>query len=222
MEDDVLDSALSQNTENLQLLFSQAPDLVIRRFPIGPSKTEAALMYLSGLTDKDAIHNYVLKPLMHSSFDSNKELPVTIGKIEMVYTWGQIENAILGGDSVLLLNGQITGYQLDTKGWPQRQLTIPQNEISLKGANQGFVETGSQNIALIRRYIPHQELILKEMTVGIRGKTKLSLLYLGDVASKEVLRELETRIQNITVDAVINTGELIEFIKIIPIHRFRK
>ena len=34
MEDDVLDSALSQNTENLQLLFSQAPDLVIRRFPM--------------------------------------------------------------------------------------------------------------------------------------------------------------------------------------------
>lgn len=220
MEDDVLDSDLSLNTENLQLLFSQAPDLVIRRFPIAASKTEAALVYLPGLTDKDAIQNYVLKPLMHSSFDPNKELPITIGKIEMVYTWGQIENAILGGDSVLLLNGQITGYQLDTKGWPQRQLNNPQNEISLKGANQGFVETGSQNIALIRRYIPHQELILKEMTVGIRGKTKVSLLYLRDVASEDVLRELETRIQNITVDAILNTGELIEFIEDNPYSPF--
>ncbi|MEH7375398.1 spore germination protein [Neobacillus drentensis] len=220
IEDDVLDSDLSQNTENLKLLFSQTPDLVIRRFSISASKSEAALVYLSGLTNKDTIHNHVLKPLMNSSFDFNKELPITIGDIEIVYTCGEVENAILGGDSVLLLNGQNTGYRLDTKGWPQKQPSTPQNEISIKGANQGFVETGSQNIALIRRYIPHQELILKEMIVGIRGKTKVSLLYLRDVASEDVLNELETRLQNIKVDAIINIGELIEFIEDNPYSPF--
>ncbi|WHY69647.1 spore germination protein [Neobacillus sp. SuZ13] len=220
MEDDVLDSDLSQNIENIQLLFSQAPDLVIRRFPIASSKTKAALVYLPGLTDKDAIHNHVLKPLMDSSFELDKELPITIGDVEVVDTWGQIESAILDGDSVLLLHGQNTGYRLDTKGWPQRQLNDPQNEIALKGAHQGFVETGSQNIALIRRYIPHHELILKEMTIGLRGKTKVSLLYLRDVASEDVLRELESRLQKITVDAIINTGELIEFIEDNPYSPF--
>ena len=220
IEEEVLDSDLSHNTEELQQLFSQAPDLVIRRFHITASQSEAALLYMTGLTNKDAIHNHVLKPLMNSSFDSNKELPITLGDIEIVYTYGDVENAILGGDSVLLLNGQNTGYRLDTKGWPQRQLNDPKNEISLKGANQGFVETGIQNIALIRRYIPNKELILKELTVGIRGKTKLSLLYLSDVASKDVLSELETRIQNINVDAIINTGELIEFIEDNPYSPF--
>ncbi|MGG1677343.1 spore germination protein [Neobacillus sp. NRS-1170] len=218
--DDVLDSDLTHNTEILQQVFSQAPDLVIRRFSINASKSDAALVYLPGLTNKDAIHNHVLKPLMSSSFELDKELPITIGDVEVVETWGQVESAILGGDSVLLLNGQNTGYRLDTKGWPQRQLNDPQNEISLKGAHQGFVETGTQNIALIRRYIPHHELILKEMTIGLRGKTKVSLLYLRDVASDDVLRELETRIQNITVDAIINTGELIEFIEDNPYSPF--
>lgn len=220
IEDYVLYFDLSQNTEQLQQLFSQAPDLVIRRFQIAASKFEAAVVYLAGLTDKNSIHNHVLKPLMHSSFDPNKELPITLGEVEIIDTWSQIENAILEGDSVLLINGQITGYRLDTKGWPQREVTDPQNEISLKGAHQGFVETGSQNIALIRRYIPQPELILKEITIGARGKTKATVLYLKDVASEEVLKELETRIQNIKVDAVINTGELVEFIEDNPYSPF--
>ncbi|MED3564372.1 spore germination protein [Bacillus xiapuensis] len=219
-DDDILYSDLSLNTEKLQTFFSQAPDLVIRRFKIAGNKTDAVLVYLKGLTDKDAIQNHVLRPLIQSSFDHNMELPITLGEVEIVHTWSQIENAILGGDSILLLSGQTSGYQLSTKGWPQRDINDPQNEISLKGAHQGFVETGSQNIALIRRYIPHQELILKEMTVGIRGKSKVSILYLRDVASEEVLNELETRIQKIKVDAIINTGELIEYIEDNPFSPF--
>lgn len=219
-QDDVLSADLTQNTEKLPQLFSQAPDLVIRRFKIAGNKTDAALVYLKGLTDKDAIQNYVLKPLIQSCFDHNMELPITIGEVETVHSWSQIQDAILGGDSILLVNGQISAYQLATKGWPQREINDPQNEISLKGAHQGFVETGSKNIALIRRYIPHQELLLKEMKVGIRGKSKVSILYLRDVASEEVLKELETRIQEIQVDAIINTGELIEFIEDNPFSPF--
>lgn len=219
-QDDVLSADLTQNTEKLLQLFSQAPDLVIRRFKIAGNSTDAALVYLKGLTDKNAIHYHVLKPLMQSSFDPNQELPITLGEIEIAYTYSQIEEAILGGESILLLGGQNSAYQLATKGWPQREIKDPQNEISLKGAHQGFVETGSQNIALIRRYIPQQELRLKEMTVGIRGKSKVSILYLSDVASEEVLRELETRIQKINVDAIINTGELIEFIEDNPFSPF--
>ncbi|OOQ93179.1 spore germination protein [Bacillus cereus] len=220
MEKSPIDADLSKNIAQLQQFFHQSPDLVIRRFQIPADGLEAALIYLAGLTDKQSIQNHVLSPLMHNSLDPKKELPITIGGVEIINTWSQIENAVLGGDSVLFIHGRNNVYQLDTKGWPQRNIENPQNEVSLKGAHQGFVETGSQNIALIRRYIPQRELILKEMTIGIRGKTKVFILYLRDVASKDVLEELETRIQNITVDAIINTGELIEFIEDNPYSPF--
>ncbi len=86
---------------------------------------------------------------------------------------------------------------MDTKGWPQRSVEDAHNEIALKGAHQVFIETGSQNIAMIRRYIPHRELTIKEIVIGVRSKTKIPILYLKDVASEDVLKELETRIQNI-------------------------
>ncbi|SFJ87236.1 MULTISPECIES: spore germination protein [unclassified Bacillus (in: firmicutes)] len=220
IEDSLLDADLSKNIAELQKLFRQAPDLVIRRFPMTVDGLEAALVYLSGLTDKQSIQNHVLTPLMDGGRDANTELPITLGQVEIIDTWSQIENAILGGDSVLFIHGRTTAQQLDTKGWPQRNIEDTRNEISLKGAHQAFVETGSLNIALLRRYIPHRELMLKETTIGMRGKTRISILYLKDVASEDVLKELETRIQNIMVDAVISAGELIEFIEDNPYSPF--
>ncbi|WP_088321818.1 spore germination protein [Bacillus cereus] len=210
---------LFQNINNLQKNFQQAPDLVIRQFQL-VNRSEAALIYLSGLTDTQSIHNNILSPLMHTTFEIGNGLPVTIGEVQIINTWNQFENAIFQGDSILLVHGLDSGYQLNTKGWPQRDITEPKNEISLKGTHQGFVETSSQNIALIRRYIPNRELVLKEVFIGSRGKTKVSILYLRDVASEDVLKELETRIQNIVVDSIINTGEIIEFIEDNPYSPF--
>ncbi|MEK7019269.1 spore germination protein [Bacillus sp. FSL R9-9410] len=220
IEGSLLEANLLKNIAELQAVFCQSPDLVIRQFQMKTDGLEAALVYLSGLIDKQLIQNHVLTPLMNSVFDPKVELPITLGQIKIINTWSQIENAILEGDSVLLIHGRTTAYQLDTKGWPKRSIEDVRNELSLKGGHQGFVETGAQNIAMIRRYIPHRELMIKEITIGIRSKTKISILYLKDVASEEVLKELETRIQNITVDAVTSTGELIEFIEDNPYSPF--
>ncbi|MDM5234971.1 spore germination protein [Bacillus cereus] len=220
IEDSLLDTDLSKNIADIQNIFRQAPDLVIRRFQITVDGLEAALVYLFGLTDKELIQNHVLSPLMNSDFDTKKELPIPLGQIKIINTLSQIENAIFGGDSVLLIHSRTTAHQLDTKGWPQRNVEDAHNEIALKGAHQGFTEIGSQNIAMIRRYIPHRELMVKEIVIGVRSKTRISILYLKDVVSEDVLKELETRIQKITVDAVASTGELIEFIEDHPYSPF--
>jgi spore germination protein len=93
-------------------------------------------------------------------------------------------------------------------------------ETSLKGAHQGFVETGTQNIALLRRYLPHGELKIKEKIVGRRGHTKVYVLYVADVVNPELLQAMEERIESIDVDAVINTGELAELIEDSPMSPF--
>jgi spore germination protein len=148
------------------------------------------------------------------------ELPISIGQVEKIDKWSQIQDAILEGDSVLFIQGSSNANRLDTKGWPQRSIEDAKNEVALKGSHEGFVETLGQNIALIRRYIPNQELMINDITIGMRGKTKVSILYLRDVASEDVRKELETRIKNIKVDAIINTGELIEFIEDNPYSPF--
>lgn len=97
IEDPLLDADLTKNIANIQNIFRQAPDLVIRRFQITVDGLEAALVYLSGLTDKELIQNHVLSPLMNSDFNTNTELPIPLGQIKIINTLSQIENAIFGG-----------------------------------------------------------------------------------------------------------------------------
>lgn len=208
--------------EHLQRLFTETPDLVIRKLPIMQTGETAILAYLDGLTDKNSVNNDVLYPLQFEGRrgEPGDELFMTVGHIVPYTAWTHIVKAILHGDSVLFVDGRTECYALDTKGWPQRAIEDPQLEPSLKGAHQGFLETGSQNIALIRRYIPNRELKIKQFAVGKRGPASVSILYLEDVTNKQFLQRLEDRIKQIDVDVIINTGELVEFIEDSPYSLF--
>ncbi|PYI54931.1 spore germination protein [Paenibacillus flagellatus] len=210
---------LNDNLADLLALFSMTPDLIVRRLVIRKTGKQAALVYMEGLVDKKSVNDNVMTPLLEETKESG-ELPVTAGPITKRRDWPAIEAALFDGYSVLFVDGMREAYLICTQGWPQRAIEDPQLEASLKGAHQGFVETGSQNVALIRRYIPNRELKIKEMNVGLRGRAKVSILYVADVVNAEVLRELETRIGGIDVDAILSSGELAEYIEDNPYSPF--
>jgi spore germination protein len=213
-ESNSLHTTLTENVVALQTIFNKTPDLVVRTFVYKQTESQAALVYLSGLVDKNAINNNVLHQLMFHKVEAiDGELPVTLGLMSTITTWEQIETSILHGYSVLFIDGLPHAYAMDTQGWPQRAITDSQIEASLKGAHQGFVETDGQNIALIRRYISSTELKIKEYYVGRRASSKVSILYLEDVALPELLLEMENRITKLDVDCILNTGELAEYIE---------
>ncbi|MFD0681357.1 MULTISPECIES: spore germination protein [unclassified Paenibacillus] len=217
-----LSGNLAENLAVIHSIFTKTPDLIVRQITIKETGDLAALVYLDGLADKNSINNNVLRPLQFDSGsgDTSVGFTVTVGHYDTLYDWTQIETAILHASSILFIAGRTEVYALDTAGWPQRAIEDPQIEASLRGAHQGFVETGSQNIALIRRYIPNRELKTLELRVGRRGQTKLSIMYLADVAKQEVLEELADRLSQLDIDVVINTGELAELIEDNPYSPF--
>ncbi|MCU6796268.1 spore germination protein [Paenibacillus sp. WQ 127069] len=211
----LINNKLSVNIQHLNQLFNLTPDLIIRQIPMDQAGVTAALAYLNGMVDKKSINNNILSELIHKATDKQSGIigTVSVGDFRIETDWNLVEQAILQGDSVLFIDGEPQVYIFDTKGWPQRAIEDSHVESSLRGAHQGFAETASQNIALIRRYIPNRELKIKEQIVGERGKTKVSILYLADIVNPEVLKELESRITRVDVDAILNTGELAEYIE---------
>ncbi|RAP78379.1 spore germination protein [Paenibacillus montanisoli] len=218
-------SQLKANIEAIRAIFSKAPDMVMRSFFYRPTESHAVLVYFDGLADKNSINNNVLYQLMFESEDIGVAkggrlgkrtlplLPVTLGHITTISSFDQFELAILHGKSVLFIDGVEQAYAFNTQGWPQRAISDSQIEASLKGAHQGFIETSEMNVALIRRYISSRELKIKELSVGSRVASKLSILYLEDVTEPELLAEMERRLTSLNVDCILNTGELAELIE---------
>ncbi|NBD23316.1 spore germination protein [Paenibacillus glycinis] len=210
-----LASGLERNLNELRRVFSHAPDLVVRTFPYKQAGRRAALVYMSGLTDKNAVNNNILRELMFHIADdaASGELPVTLGKLQTCSSWTQVERALLNGMSLLFVDGMGHGYALDTQGWPQRAISDSQVEPSLKGAHQAFVETGESNIALIRRYLSTSELKIKEYQVGDRAPCKVSMLYMADITEPELIQALEKRLLGLEIDCILNTGQLAELLE---------
>lgn len=205
---------LEKNLQELKRRFPYAPGLVVRRFRTGAGM-DAALVYLDELVDKVSINAQVLKPLLveRISVEDVERPDIPFGKVETTSCWEDVESCLFEGKSVLLLENRTAALIFFTQGWPQRAVEEPQIELTLKGGHQGFVETATENIALIRRYLHHRELHIRTYTVGERGRIKVYLLYLRDVVKPAYITKMEERIKQIRVDAILNMGELEEYIE---------
>ncbi|KOR90707.1 spore germination protein [Paenibacillus solani] len=208
---------IKESIDRIEEVFTDTPDLIIRKLHIKQTGEEAALVYMDELTDKTCLNHDVLAPLQLESGNPSGDFVTNVGYVIPESKWDVLKLNIMLGNSLLFIEGRSTAYILDTKGLPKRAIEDPQQEPSLKGAHQGFIEIGSQNIAMIRRYIPDKELKLRRYIVGKRGQTAVSLVYLEDVVEPEIIQVFEKRIQAIDVDAIINTGELAEFIEDHPL-----
>ncbi|MBC7344960.1 MAG: spore germination protein, partial [Clostridia bacterium] len=78
---------------------------------------------------------------------------------------------------------------------------------------EGFIENIRANTALLRRRLRDPRLKIKMLAVGRRSRTDCALVYLEGVVKPELVKEVETRLQHIDVDGVLETGYLEQFIE---------
>lgn len=216
-QEEQITPCLNESISRIQDMFIDTPDLIVRKLTIKQTGEKAAIVYMEELTDKTCLNHDILAPLQLESGNPSDDFITNVGYVKPESLWTKLRLNLMLGNSVLFIEGRGIAYILDTKGLPTRAIEDPQQEPSLKGAHQGFIEIGSQNIAMIRRYIPDKELKLRRYIVGRRGQTAVSLIYLEDVAQPDIIKVFEERIQSIDVDAIINTGELAEFIEDQPL-----
>ncbi len=129
-------------------------------------------------------------------------------------------DAILSGDTALLIDGCDSTIIISSRGWPTRGIEESSSETAYRGPRDGFNETLKFNISLIRRRIKDPKLKVKMHKVGVRSKTDVAVMYIEDIANDMFLREVNNRLDNIDVDAIIESSILEEFIQDNPYSPF--
>jgi spore germination protein KA len=224
--------------ENLALIRSalhNSTDLKIRKFTFYLEKErEAALVFIDGLVDIGVIQDQILQPLMVESFKIEKKPGadfknnlswiakhlITANASQSIIALEALLNAILAGDTVLLVTGFTEGLQISSKGWEKRSIQEPDTEVNIKGAREGFIENMSTNTALLRRKVGHPNLTFEALQVGIKTKTDLSLAYVRGIVREDLVDEVKERIGRIKTDAVLDAGILEHYIEDAPLSLF--
>lgn len=189
-------------------------DFMLREFTVHRLGKKAALFYIPSLTDAKLIDEEIIKPLiMMNQLIEDIPSAVSVSAIQEEKDMNKALKELNTGDTLLLVERQANCYIIRTAMAAGRSVEKPQNETTLFGPKEAFVEKADVNISLIRKKIRSQDFTVEKMTIGERSNNQVYIIYNKGIASSEVLSEVKNRIGAISKDAVQNVSLLVQHIE---------
>ncbi|PKM73426.1 MAG: hypothetical protein CVU91_05735 [Firmicutes bacterium HGW-Firmicutes-16] len=230
LENRDLFSSLDKNIETISKLFQDVDILRLKYITNNhDNRLNYCIVYCDGVVDNAIVNDSIIKPLMLSSVPVTSKNPVDIimnqivqiNDTEKADKLSDIAESIAYGDTVLFVDGAPEAIVFNTKGFKTRAISEPDSEKNLNGPREGFTESLMMNLSLIRRKVLTPELKMKFRTLGRRTMTRACICYMDGIVDKEVLAELNRRLDKIDIDAVLDTNYITELIRDSRLSPFR-
>lgn len=175
------------------------------------------LFFIDGLLKDDItekILEFFYKNVKSENFKSAlyfAQSSVPYVEVEVTSDLKKICTDVLSGISALIIEDFTEVILLDTRTYPQRSTSEPDNDKVLRGSRDGFVETLINNTALIRRRIRDTNLTVKAYSVGTQSHTDIAVIYMENKVDKKLLANLDKRLKAIDVPSLtMNQQSLVE------------
>lgn len=216
--------------EEIKKIFSSDKTVKIRSFQSNNLKVKCEIIFIEGLSDKRAIYESVIKPVVNCKYDEevNKQglmayMQNTIfcSDFEVISDVNSIIESILEGDAAMFIDGVKEALIINVDQTPERDVMEPSSESSIKGPKDGFNENLITNISLIKKRLQTTQLKLQFKNVGKNVKTRICICYLQDIAPIEIVNEVIKRLDEIESGDVLNDNYLEELIRDEPFTFFK-
>jgi spore germination protein KA len=135
-------------------------------------------------------------------------------------TFQEVTDQILAGGTILLMNGSKSALFISEQSWEQRSVDEPVSEAVVLGPREGFTENIRTNGSMIRRRLKTTKLKFEYMKLGSLSQTEVMITYLEDVAQHSIVEEVRSRLNQIEIDAIEDSGYIVEFIEDQPFSLF--
>lgn len=228
-ENTKVSNILQDNKITIQNILNNFSDLSIREVKItnNPQFT-AMLVYLNNMIDSSLIEESIIekltdKPAEYAYNPGSKEYSKYLFGIrdEDIYMdMSKAIDSILSGNLVLFIDGLDQAMVINIKKPPARSIEEPQVETVIRGPREGFTESITTNIALIRKKIKSTNLKMESFQIGRETKTDIAIAYLSTVANPKIIAEVKERLNKIDIDAVIGANYIKEYIEDEPLGIF--
>ena len=226
-----LSKKLDDNLNDIRNILGQSSDVIIHKMKVGShGNLDAAIIYIDGLVERNLVNQDILLPLMyhmqmvhddteskHSNFLEFIQTSVlTAGDISPLKDITSVTDAVLTGNTAILIEGFNQALVINLRGWETRSLDEPKNESTIRGSKVGFNETLRTNTALMRRIIRDPRLTFDSMEIGGRTKTDVNVAYIKGIAKDNLIEEVKQRLKRIDTDAILDVGYIEQFIEDSP------
>lgn len=199
-------------------------NIILKNFYTGKNKNiKITLLYVKELCGKENIEKSILIPLMTKmnsdlTADNNaaselcdKYLPMSQTLIES--DLNKIIYMVKSGFCVLVIENCDSCILCNVLEFEQRAIQNAENETSMRGSKEGFVEDLVVNLSLIKRRVKDKTLSVESLKIGKKTETELNLIYIDSIVDKKVLNEVKRRISLIDTDGINDSGEIEQYIE---------
>jgi spore germination protein KA len=207
--------SINELLNDIERSFSSSEDLMTHWVEMPADKSKVALIFLDSIIDKQKLQDLILNPL----FELDKDIDLhTFEKVINIdfkkqTDFTKIQELLLQSYTLIFTKDSTCFFSVFTPVKTERDISEPDNEAVIRGSHEGFIESMSTNIALIRKRLKSQKLVVKYLKVGKETHTNIAMLYMSDIANPEILHEVERRITSIEADSVMTPGNIEESIE---------
>lgn len=217
-----INKKVKKNFEELKRINENSPDFNVRYIKLKHKYIGYA--FYESVSSDDKISNYLIKSIINVSkritiFDdlfnniyNEIENSIYNSKIKVITTIKDTLFYLSSGFTIVFIDGYRKALAIETKEMLDRGVSEVQSEITIKGPKDAFTENYNKNIGLIRRRIKDENLIFKEVIIGKRTKTKVSISYIKDIARIDIVKKVEKKLKNIDIDGIIDVGYIRDFL----------
>lgn len=201
---------LEQNEQYIKNVFNNCYDLTIREISLyKQNKGKIAIIYLNEFTTEKLINDSIIDkfPLNSTIKDDIEEsIKYTLGINDnnICGNFGQCVDAILDGNVVVFSDMLNKAFIANIKEPPQRAIEEPNIESTIRGPREGFTESISKNIILLRKKIKNTNLKTERFVIGKNIKSDIAICYMDDAVDKKILEEVKARVRKINIDTFVS------------------
>ena len=144
-------------------------------------------------------------------FDVSEYLYNCLMPQNSVKKFEKFENIFSGvnsGNCALFVDTLNIAFDIEVKGFKQRNIDAPNNEIVIKGSQEAFVENIRTNTSILRRIINNKDLIIENIEVGKVTKTKCGICYMENITNSDLVAEVKYRINNLAIDSLTSSRRI--------------
>ncbi len=224
-------NSLTENISLFKNIFSNDETLITREFQNKSLKAaDCCIIYVEGMVNTEIINENIIQPILRSDLtkeidtgnllDELRKKVIVSNNVSVESNINNIVSSVIYGDTLFLLEGYDKALVISSKGWQTRSITEPESTRVVRGPREGFTESIIMNLSLVRRKIKNPDLKFKFKEIGERTNTKTCICYIEGLVLKDVMNELEKRLNEIDIDGIIDSGYIQELIRDAPFSPF--
>ncbi|MBO8155890.1 MAG: spore germination protein [Bacillaceae bacterium] len=217
--------------EQLEYVFENCQD--IKSFEMDFERTEkkpvnVIFFYNEGMSDVEKLNEKVIprlelffEKISDRRFDEHALLDyLHISSLRIEKDLDQIIPKVFDGELLFFIPDLNTAYSINLSKQPQRNPEEPNTEISIRGPRDGFIEEIEVNVALVRKRLRTNSFRYEQFVIGDRTKTRVGLLYIEDIARKDMIDHIREKISTIKIDAITSSNQIEELLVETPLRLF--